>query len=81
MWRRGVRYVVVQKQTTLEPANLTEFIWQNALLRTTAQRSALGNYFYENNRVGDLLYDSEDFVVYRLDRVKLFGSPAGGNGS
>jgi hypothetical protein len=77
MWRRGVRYVIVQKQTTLEPESLTEFIWQNALLRTPAQRRALGNYFYENNRVGDLLYDSEDYVVYRLNRGKLFGSPTG----
>jgi hypothetical protein len=74
MWRRGVRFVVVQKQTTLAPPTLADFIWQSALLRTPAQRRALGNYFYENNRVGDLIYDSDDFVVYRLDRRKLFGS-------
>jgi hypothetical protein len=78
MWRRGVRYVVVQKQTTLEPRTLDAFIWQSALLRTPAQRRALGNYFYENNRVGDLIYDSEDFVVYRLDHEKLFGNAEGG---
>ncbi len=79
MWRRGVRYVVVEKHTTLEPKSLEDFIWQNAVLRTPEQRRALGNYFYENNRVGDLLYDSEDFVVYRLNRVTLFGSPTGAN--
>lgn len=78
MWRRGVRYVVVQKQTTLEPRTLDDFIWQTAMLRTPAQRRALGNYFYENNRVGTLLYDSPDFVVYRLDHRKLFGG--GGSG-
>jgi hypothetical protein len=72
MWRRGVRYVVVQKQTTLEPENLTEFIWQNARLRTPAQERALSNYFYENSRVGTLVYDSPDYVVYRLEREKLF---------
>jgi hypothetical protein len=77
MWRRGVRYVVVQKQTTLEPRTLDDFIWQTAMLRTRAQRRALGNYFYENNRVGVLVFDSPDFVVYRLDRQKLFGT--GGN--
>jgi hypothetical protein len=78
MWRRGVRYVVIQKQTTLEPPTLDAFIWQTAVVRTPAQRRGLGNYFYENNRVGDLLYDSEDFVVYRLDRQKLFGTVEGG---
>lgn len=78
MWRRGVRYVVIQKQTTLEPRTLDDFIWQTAILRTQAQRRALGNYFYENNRVGDLIYDSDDLVVYRLDRGKLFGNAKGG---
>jgi hypothetical protein len=78
MWRRGVRYIVVQKQTTLEPKTLDDFIWQTAMLRTAAQRRALGNYFYENNRVGDLIFDSPDFVVYRLDRQKLFAN--GGRG-
>jgi hypothetical protein len=32
----------------------------------------LSNYFYENNRVGTLMYDSADLVVYRLDPEKLF---------
>jgi hypothetical protein len=73
MWRRGVRYVIVEKHTTLEPKDLTAFIWQNALLRTEAQRRALGNYYYENNRVGSLVYDSLDYAVYRLDGDALFG--------
>jgi hypothetical protein len=76
MWRRGVRYVVVEKQTTLEPPNLSAFIWQTAMLRTPAQRHALGNYFYENNRVGTLVYDSPDYAVYRLDERKLFPDAA-----
>lgn len=76
MWRRGVRYVVVEKQTTLEPPNLSAFIWQRAMLRTPAQRQALGNYFYENNRVGTLVYDSPDYAVYRLDERKLFPDAA-----
>ena len=78
MWRRGTRYVVVQKQTTLDPPTLDAFIWQSALLRTPAQRHRLGVYFYENNRLGELVYDSEDFVVYRLDPQKLFGSADAG---
>jgi hypothetical protein len=72
MWRRGVRYVVIAKQTTLQPKTLDDFIWQNARLRTAAQRAALGNYFYENNRVGTLVFDSDDYAVYRLDHEKLF---------
>jgi hypothetical protein len=72
MWWRGVRYVVVAKQTTLQPQTLDDFIWQNALLQTVAQRKALGMYFYENNRIGTRLYDSPDYVVYRLDPAKLF---------
>jgi hypothetical protein len=72
MWRRGVRYVVVSKQTTLEPRTLEDFIWQTARLRTAAQRRALGNYFYENNRVGTLVFDSPDFAIFRMDRQKLF---------
>jgi hypothetical protein len=72
MWRRGVRYVIVAKETTLEPKGLDDFIWQNARVRTPAQERALSNYFYENNRVGTLVYDSPDYVVYRLEREKLF---------
>ena len=73
MWRRGVRYVVVEKNTTLEPKELRDFIWQKALLRTSAQRKALGNYYYENNRVGTLIHDSPEYAIYRFDRAKLFG--------
>ena len=78
MWRRGVRYVVIAKQTTLEPPRLEDFIWQTARLQTPAQRKALGNYFYENNRIGTLVYDSPDFAVYRLERKKLFGPGGAG---
>ena len=50
MWRRGVRYVIVEKHTTLQPAELEDFTWQSSILRTDAQRRALSRYFYENNR-------------------------------
>jgi hypothetical protein len=71
MWRRGVRYVIVEKHTTLEPASLADFTWQNAMLRTAVQRRALSRYFYANNRVGDLVFDSPDYAVYRLSPRKL----------
>ena len=72
MWRRGVRYVIVEKHTTLQPATLADFTWQSAQLRTVAQRRGLSRYFYENNRVGKIVYDSPDYAVYRLDPRKLF---------
>jgi hypothetical protein len=72
MWRRGVRYVVVAKHTTLEPETLHDFIWQTARLRTDEQRLALGTYFYANNRVGTLVHDSPDFAIYRFEERKLF---------
>jgi hypothetical protein len=77
MWRRGVRYVVVAKQTTLEPKTLDDFIWQTGRLRTRAQRDALGNYYYENNRIGTLVFDSADYAIYRIDRAKLFAQKDG----
>lgn len=73
MWRRGVRYVVLEKNTTLDPINLAAFTWKAALLKTPEQRRRLGNYYYENNRIGRVVYDSRDFVVYQLDPRKLFG--------
>ena len=70
MWRRGVRYVVVEKHTTLEPRSLAAFTWETSMLRTQADRRALSRYFYANNRVGNLIFDSADYAVYRLDPQK-----------
>jgi len=41
-------------------------------VRTAADRRQLAVYFYRCNRVGTLLYDSSDYVVYRLDPSKLW---------
>jgi hypothetical protein len=79
MWRRGVRYVLVQKQTTLEPKSLADFTWQSSLLSTKVERKALSRYYYANNRVGALLYDSPEYALYRLDPRKL--GQASGTGS
>ena len=63
--------MVVEKHTTLQPKTLAGFTWQTSMLRTAAQRRALSHYFYENNRVGELVFDSPDYAVYRLDPRKL----------
>lgn len=73
MWRLGVRYVLVEKSTSLAPRTLAEFsTGPTPLIRTAADRRQLGTYFYRNNRVGTLVYDSDSYVVYRLERRKLW---------
>jgi len=73
MWTRGVRYVVVEKQTSLAPPTLADFsTGPTPLIRTSVQRRQLGAYFYRNNRVGTLISDSPTYAVYRLDAHKLF---------
>ncbi len=72
MYREGVRYVLVAKQTSLAAPTLAEFsTGPTPLIRTAAERRQLSRYFYRCNRVGTLLYDSSDYVVYRLDPSRL----------
>jgi hypothetical protein len=73
MWERGVRYVVVDKDTSLAAPTLKEFsTGPTPVIRTQADRQQLGTYYYRNGRVGKLVYDSEEYVVYRLERGKLW---------
>ncbi|MSO94777.1 MAG: hypothetical protein EXQ81_03160 [Thermoleophilia bacterium] len=73
MYRQGVRYVVVEKSTSLRAPTLERFsTGPTPLVRTQSDRALLGRYFYRNNRVGTLLYDEEPYVVYRLEPKKLF---------
>jgi hypothetical protein len=73
MYLDGVRYVVVDKQTSLAPPTLADFsTGPTPLIRTAADRHELGRYFYRCNRVGKLLYDSADYVVYRLEASRLW---------
>ena len=73
MWKQGVRYVVVEKHTSLAPVALADFsTGPTPLIRTTAERRQLGTYFYRNNRIGKLIHDSPTYAVYRLDPQKLF---------
>ncbi len=75
MYRQGVRYVLVQKQTSLQaPDPATFSTGPTPLIRTNADRKMLGTYCRRNNRVGTLLYHSPDYVLYRLSAKKLFGS-------
>ncbi len=74
MYREGVRYLVVAKQTSLAPRTLAEFsTGPTPLIRTANDRRGLGQYFYRCNRIATVLYDSSEFVVYRIDHDRLFG--------
>ena len=73
MWKRGVRYVVVEKQTSIAAPTLAAFsTGPTPLVQTAAQRRQLGSYYYRNNRVGTLIHDSPTYAVYELDRRKLW---------
>ena len=73
MWLLGVRFVVIDKSTLLAAQTLEEFsTGPSPLVHAGPEREQLGNYYYENNRVGKLVHDSESYAVYRLDLAKLF---------
>jgi len=68
-----VRWIVVEKSTLVAAPTLEEFsTGPSPLVHPGAEREQLGNYYYENNRVAKLVYDSDTYAVYRLDLTKLF---------
>jgi hypothetical protein len=72
MWRRGVRYVVVDHRLMLADPTLERFSNDvDPLWRTGAQRKQLGRYFARLNLVGRLIADTPQYAVYRLDPAKL----------
>ncbi len=72
MWRRGVRYVIVDHRVILADTSLAAFssdpepVWRNA-----AQRRQLGDYFARLNLLGDVVGNTPEYVVYRLTAAKL----------
>jgi len=73
MWVKGVRWIVVEKSTLLSAPTLEEFsTGPSPLVHPGRERDRLGSYFYENNRLGTLVYDSDSYAVYKLDATKLF---------
>ena len=73
MWDQGVRWIVIEKSTLLAAPTLEEFsTGPSPLVHPGPQREQLGNYFYENNRVGRIVFDSDSYAVYRLDQARLF---------
>lgn len=73
MWVEGVRWIVVEKSTLLAAPTLEAFsTGPSPLVHLGPEREQIGNYYYQNNRIGNLVYDGQSYAVYRLDPVKLF---------
>lgn len=73
MYRQGVRYVLIEKSTSLRPPTLEMFsTGPTPLVRTHRDRRLLGIYYYRNNRVGHVVYDRTPYTLYRLDPRRLF---------
>jgi O-antigen/teichoic acid export membrane protein len=74
MYREGVRYVLIEKSTSLRAPDLVTFsTGPTPLVRTESDRRLLGTYYYRNNRVGTLVYDERPYTLYALSSRKLFG--------
>lgn len=74
MWRRGVRYVVIEKWTTLTPPDLETFsTGPTPLVRTRRQAAVLSREHYRLRRVGRLIANTDEYAVYRLDARALAG--------
>ena len=74
MYRQGVRYVLIEKSTSLRAPDLETFsTGPTPLVRTPRERRLLGTYYYRNNRVGRVVYDHAPYTLYRLDPRRLFG--------
>jgi PST family polysaccharide transporter len=74
MYHRGVRYVLIEKSTSLRAPDLQAFsTGPTPLVRTPLDRRLLGTYYYRNNRVGKVIYDRRPYTLYKLDPKKLFG--------
>ncbi len=72
LWRRGVRYVVVDHRITLADPTLAQFSGDpNPLWQTEAQRRQLGAYFHRLNLLGHVVADTPQYAVYRLDSAKV----------
>jgi hypothetical protein len=82
LWNAGVRFVLLEKRTSLAPPNLTVFsTGPTPLVRTKADSAMLGRMFWRLGRIGSVVHDEREFVVYELDATKLEGGTSGSGGS
>lgn len=68
LWRAGVRFVLLEKRTSLAPATLVDFsTGPTPLLRTARDQALMGRTHWRLKRVGVLVHDDRDYALYRLD--------------
>jgi hypothetical protein len=72
LWRRGVRFVIVDHRVVLRDTTLARFSTDTAPFWTTrAQRRQLGRYFARLNLLGHVVADTPQYVIYKLDATKV----------
>jgi hypothetical protein len=73
LWSAGVRYVLVDKLTSLAPATLEQFsTGPTPLVRTAADARTLGRMHWRLKRVGVLVHDDPEYSLYRLLPSRFF---------
>ncbi len=73
LWRADVRFVLVEKRTSLAAPDLEMFsTGPTPLVRTPQDARMLGRMFWRLGRVGTLLHSDREYALYRLDRASLF---------
>lgn len=80
MYRGGIRFVLVEKSTSLKAPDLVTFsTGLTPLVRTPQDRAAIGQYYYRLNQVGRLIYDRAPYALFELSGRRLFptGVPSG----
>ncbi len=76
LWNAGVRFVLVEKRTSLAPATLEQFsTGPTPLVRTAADEHLLGRMHWRLRRIGRLVHDDPEYALYELDGSTLFPSP------
>lgn len=72
LWRAGVRYVLLEKRTSLRPPTLVDFsTGPTPLLRTPADEALMGRAHWRLKRVGTLVHDDPEYALYLLDGGRL----------
>jgi hypothetical protein len=73
LWSAGVRYVLVDKLTSLAPPTLERFsTGPTPLVRTSGDARMLGRLHWRLRRVGVLVYNDPTYALYRLAGRTLF---------
>jgi hypothetical protein len=72
LWLSGVRWVVVEKSTSLRPANRHLFFYgPYSGLITRSDTALMARYYTRLSEVGAQVYDDEEYTVFELNRSRL----------